>query len=56
MKRALKIIVPILMAIAVVLCIGWYFLKYDTDFTRDLLVNQARRFESSGNHRMATWF
>lgn len=56
MKRALKIIVPIVLAIAVIVCTGWYFFKYDTQFTRDLLVNQARRFEANGNHRMATWF
>lgn len=55
MKRALKIITPILLAIAVVFSIGWYLLKYDPDFTRDMLVSQARGFEERGNHNFATW-
>lgn len=56
MKKALKIILPILLAAAVVVSIGWYFLKYDPDLTRDLLVSQARNLEAKGNHSMATWF
>ncbi len=56
MKRALQIILPILLAIAVIFSIGWYFIKYDPDFTRDLLVARARRSEENGNHSMAIWF
>lgn len=56
MKKVLKILLPILLALAVVVSIGWYFLKYDPGMTRDLLVSQARRLESRGNHSMATWF
>lgn len=55
MKRALRIIVPILLSIAVVFSIGWYFLKYDPDFTRDMLVGQARYFDEQGSHTFATW-
>ncbi len=56
MKRAIKVIVPLLLAIAICLSIGWYFLEYDPDFTRDLLLSQARRMEQNGNLEAAVWF
>lgn len=56
MKRALKIILPIVLTFAVIFSIGWYLLKYDPDFTRDVLVSQARALDDQGNHTLATWF
>ena len=56
MKRALRVIVPILLTVAVVFSIGWYFLKYDPELTRDMLISQARILEDQGNHTLATWF
>ena len=56
MKRFPKVIVPILLTIAVIFSIGWYFLKYDPDLTRDILISQARSFDEQGNHNWATWF
>ena len=56
MKRFLKVIVPILLAIAVIFSIGWYFLKYDPALTRDILISQARTLDEQGNHNLATWF
>lgn len=56
MKKALRVIVPILLAIAVIGCMIWYFFVYDRDFTRDILLQQARYFESMGNHTIAEWF
>ncbi len=56
MKRAIKIIVPLLLSIAIVLSIGWYLFEYDPDFTRDILLQQARRLEDEGNHSAAVWF
>lgn len=53
--KAWKRLLPILLVIAVVGCIGWYLLVYDTAFTKDVLVSQAQAFERSGNHVMATW-
>ena len=53
MKRALRIIVPLIMAIAVLLCLCWYFLIYDQALTRDLLLYQARYFEKNNNHKAA---
>lgn len=55
MKRALKIILPILISVAIILCIGWYLLKYDRDFTRDVLVSFARSLEDQGNHTLSAW-
>ncbi len=56
MKRAIKIIVPLLLGIAILLSIGWYLFEYDPDFTRDVLLQQARRLEAGGNHSAAVWF
>ena len=55
MKKAFKIIVPILLALAVIGSTAWYFLIYDSSFTQELLLNQARRLENSGNHTVAVW-
>ena len=55
MKRALKIMIPILLSVAILLCIGWYFLRYDRDFTRDVLVSFARRLDEQGSHSISKW-
>ncbi len=56
MKRAIRIIIPILLAIAIVLCLAWYLFSYDREFTRDMLLHSARYFESKGNHETSSWF
>ncbi len=56
MKKVLKIIVPILLAIAIVAGIGWYLFIYDQDFTRDMLLTTARYFEREGERTIAAWF
>lgn len=55
MKRALRIVVPIFLAVAVIISIGWYFTKYDPELTKDILVSQARILDNQGNHTLATW-
>lgn len=55
MKKATKIIVPILLVIAVIISIGWYLFQYDPEFTHDFLLNQARLAEDRGDHSFATW-
>ena len=50
MKRAIKITFAVLLIIAILASIGWYLLKYDPNFTRDILVDQARRAERRGDH------
>ncbi len=55
MKRALRILIPIIMILAVLGCTAWYLLVYDAAFTRDVLLWQARSFDASGYHKAATW-
>lgn len=56
MKKAIRIIVPVVLALAVIICAVWYLFSYDREFTRDVLVSFARFSENSGNHELATWF
>ena len=56
MKKALKIIVPLVMIIAIIASIGWYLFVYDRDFTRDMLLGQARYHNDNGNPELASWF
>ncbi len=56
MKRMLHVLVPLLLIALIVFSIGWYFLEYDPDLTRDLLLQQARYQDQVGNHAAAVWF
>ncbi len=56
MKRALRILIPFALIIAIIGSAAWYLLVYDREFTRDLLLSQARHAESSGRHELAAWF
>ncbi len=56
MKRAIRVIIPVLLAIVILVCTGWYLFVYDRAFTRDILLNTARHFDKNGNHTVATWF
>ena len=53
MKRMLKRMVPFLLGVGILISIGWYLLVYDRDFTRDMLISQARYNESRGNSEAA---
>ena len=55
MKKAVRIIVPILLALVVIGASLWYLFVYDQSFTRDMLLHGARRMEIAGNHTLATW-
>ena len=55
MNRALKRILPILLAIVIICSCAWYLFVYDRGFTRDLLLGQARFFEENGKHDIAAW-
>ena len=55
MNRALKRILPILLAIVIICSCVWYLFVYDRGFTRDFLLNQARYFEAHGQHEIAAW-
>lgn len=56
MKKAFRIIVPLVLVVAILFCTGWYLLFYDRVFTRDILVKAARYFEDSGNLSASAWF
>jgi len=56
MKKALRIIVPLLLVIAVIGCVIWYLFDYDRIFTRDMLLQQARNMDTRGYHAVAQWF
>lgn len=56
MKRALHVLIPLLLSVLIVISIGWYLLEYDPAFTRDLLLSQARYQDKVGNHAAAVWF
>ena len=56
MKKAIRILVPVLLAALIVFSLGWYLFSYDRDFTRDVLLNQARFQDLHGNSRLSSWF
>lgn len=56
MKKTVRILIPILLALTIILCCAWYLLVYDREFSRDILLYGARVFEAQGNHTVATWF
>lgn len=56
MKHIFRRTVTILLALAVIGCAVWYLFVYDRDFTRDLLVSQARYLDDAGHHELAAWF
>lgn len=56
MKKTIRIVLPILFAIAILICSAWYLYVYDRDFTRDMLLYSARHFDSTGNHSLSSWF
>ena len=56
MKKALRIILPVILAIAILVCTAWYLFIYDRAFTRDMILGVARSCETQGNHNLAAWF
>lgn len=56
MKKFLKVILPIILALIIILGILWYLFVYDRAFTRDMLLHGARYFEAEGDMDAASWF
>ena len=56
MKKSIRIILPVILIVAIILCSIWYLFIYDRIFTRDVLLHTARYFERNGNHNVAAWF
>ncbi len=56
MKKFLRILVPVLLAVVILASVGWYLFVYDREFTRDTLLSQARYHDLHGNSRLSAWF
>ena len=56
MKKALRIILAVALALVIVIFTAWYFFVFDRAFTRDLLLQGARFFEDKGNLKVSAWF
>lgn len=56
MKKAIRFVVSLLLAVTIIASIGWYLFVYDRDFTRDTLLSQARYHDMYGNSRLSSWF
>lgn len=56
MKKFFQILVSILLTALVLGSIVWYLFVYDRDFTRDMLLQQARDNDLRGNTRVSAWF
>lgn len=56
MKKATRVLVPLLLAAVIIASCGWYLFVYDRDFTRDSLLNQARFHDLHGNPRISSFF
>ena len=55
MKKALRIIVPFLLVVAVLASAAWYFLIYDRQLTKELILWGARTLEEDGRQEAAAW-
>ena len=56
MKKFIRFLVPLVLALFIIASIGWYLFVYDREFTRDTLLSQARYHDLHGNARMSAWF
>ena len=56
MKKLIRVLFPLILILAIILCSVWYLFVYDRNFTRDMLLTAARYFESQGNRTVAATF
>ena len=56
MKHSSRKLVPIALALLIIASLVWYCFVYDRDFTRDMLLQQARYHSTHGNPSIASWF
>lgn len=56
MKKFMRFLVSLLLIALIVGSIGWYLFVYDRDFTRDMLLSQARYQDRYGNARLSALF
>lgn len=56
MKKILRFLVPLLLALVIIASIVWYLFVYDRAFTRDTLLSQARFNDLHGNAQLSSMF
>lgn len=56
MKKFFRVAIPIIMVLAILICLGWYLFRYDREFTRDMFLYGARYFDERGNLAVSSWF
>ena len=56
MKKTVRIATCVTLALTLLLCTVWYFLVYDREFTKEILLSSARASENRGNHSLAATF
>lgn len=56
MNHSLKKLIPFLLVLLIIASLVWYCFVYDRDFTRDMLLQQARHQATRGNPEVASWF
>ena len=56
MKKAFKILVPILMVLLILASLVWYGFVYDRDLVRDVFLKQARYLSTHGQPNLSSWF
>lgn len=56
MSKFFKFIIPILLIAVILGSIGWYLLVFDREFTRDILLQQARLNDLQGHTQVSAWF
>ncbi len=55
MKRIFKIILPIILTLAILLGVGWYFFEYDKMLTQTILMDLSHYFSNRGDYSTAAW-
>lgn len=55
MKRFLKVFLPILLSVAIILGVAWYFLMYDKMLTQTILMDLSHHFSNKGDYNTAAW-
>ena len=56
MRKAFKILVPILMVLLILASLVWYGFVYDRDLVRDVFLKQARYLSTHGQASLSSWF
>ena len=56
MKKVFSKIIPFLLVLLILASLYWYCFIFDRNFTRDMLLGQARYQSTDGNPRIASWF